>query len=94
MTSPYSKARTKEELDERLRDALLARALWERQEHEIEDLKTQIEEDNELDRHVRERREAVRTLIDREVRRNHLRSAVKKIARIIRNVAAVLLFMN
>lgn len=94
MTSTDIKGRSKEELDERLRDALLARALWERQEREIAELEKQIEKDEELEHHVQKRRQTVMALIDREVRKKHFQSAAKKIPRIIRNVAAVLLFIN
>ncbi len=94
MTSTDIKGRSKEELDERLRDALLARALWERQEREIAELEKQIEKDEELEHHVQKRRQTVMALIDREVRKKHFQSAAKKTPRIIRIVAAVLLFMN
>ena len=94
MITPDEKIKSREEIYINLRDALLARALWERREKEIEALEEQARGNEELDRHVRERLPEARALIDREIRKAHLRNLGRAVPGILRKVAVFLLVLN
>lgn len=94
MITPDEKIKSREEIYTNLRDALLARALWERREKEIEHLEAEVIGNDELDRHVRDRLPMAKTLIDREIRKFHLRNLGRAVPGILRKVAVFLLVLN
>lgn len=85
--------KSKEQVDADLMKALLARALWERQEQEFNQLQSEANQDVQLAEHVHKRRSSALTFIHKRIKRAKIHSFVHQTLPVAGRAAAAALLV-